>query len=229
MIKTKKIITFITIVLILCCNTSCNHLIKIALGLKKPIIESKISISKFAKKMNLDLNHVFLLEKDTVYDTFTKEHISPKLIDEVLIYNKDGFLLTKDTSKIKDFCAMPQVNIFSVINDTYKIDSNQNINLSIKQLININNLPIPDYTKYDYTLIYYWAKWYKGFSKKRFKEINKIVSTANDSLKIDVMYVNIDLLDDNYTGSFLSERYKICLKLALDKEKSCSDKCATKK
>ena len=87
---------------------------------------------------------------------------------------------------------------------------------------------MPDYTKFDYTIIYYGAKWYKGFFKNRFKKINKMLDLANDSLRINVLYVNIDLLDDNYPGSLLSEKYKFGLKIIPEKTKSCSNKCSTK-
>ena len=71
--------------------------------------------------MDLDLKQVFLLDKDTIYDTITEEHINPKLMDKLLILNNNGFLLIKDTTKINSFCSIPGENIFSQINDIYKV------------------------------------------------------------------------------------------------------------
>jgi hypothetical protein len=200
-------------VFVICCNISCKPLIKIAFGLKTPRIESKSNISRFAEKSGLDLHSVFIFDEDTVYNIFSEDHLRPKLMDKLLIFNKNGFLLIEDTTKVRNSCVIPGVNIFSVINDLYIIDSNQHINTLNQQLSSINDSPIPDYTQYDYTLIYYWAKWYNGFSKRRFKEINEIVASVNDSTRINVLYVNIDLLDTNYSDSLLKEKPKFKLNI----------------
>ena len=216
MINKKRIIFYIAIVLIICGNISCKPLLKIIYGLKVPRIESKSNISKFAEKSGLDLLNVFIFDEDTVYNNISEDHLRPKLRDKILIFNNNGFFLLEDTTKIKNSCVVPETNIFNVISDLYTIDSNQHINILNRQLSSIINYPIPDYTQYDYTLIYYWAKWYKGFSKRRFKEINEILASINDSIRINVQYVNIDLLDTNYSDSLLKEKPKMKLKLNIN-------------
>lgn len=188
---------------------SCQPILRIIAGVNNPRFQNIQSIKEFSEKIGMPINQVLVRDEDTIYNQIDRTHLAMHLADRALCFNKEGFLLIEDTLKSGSACVIPGSDYFDIVSELYRIDSSSHISEYTKSLVGLDNQYKPVFDQSDITLIYYWAIWYKGFTKRRIKEINEALLAKNDSLKVTVFYANTDLLKHHYVDSIVNEKLKV--------------------
>lgn len=209
--KYYKIVGIIILVIV---SSNCSPTLKLFTGIRDIRIESVESLKDFCLENNIDLENAYYHKSNELYTMPDSSQINSRYADQLLIFNKYGDRIIYQGEETGYYCPLPGSDFFSGLNSIFlPVDSSQNIKKLLNNFRNLesDNLVVIDTS--DFYVVYYWAKWYRKFSKRSIAGIPNILSNANDTLSIQCFYLNNDFVETNYPDSIDFKKYKINLYL----------------
>lgn len=180
------------IIIILISFTGCKTILIKMYGVKKPSIETEVSIKNYALKIGLDTLTIVSVNVDDFVDIFSRRGIP-----EGLIFDKSGNYLEykeSDTScNAGLFNYIPELNS----NGSYNRSVKYNLTEEVSSLRNLKGQAIQEFnsSEYDFLLFIYWAKWVGKLNKDHVKEWQQL-ALDNKNAKIKTILINLDIQEN---------------------------------
>ena len=173
-------------------NSGCQMVQHVFFGTRNAVVKSESQIEKYEKRKGLQTDNNFSL-KDSL--TFQKYFtlLSNEKLGKLEVYDKNGKMLPPyDTTGcpapfyryINGICTTPQ----EVLEDSLL----QNKMLDFVPFS--SNKAEVDPSKYDYTIVIYWARFYGTVNKSNAREFERLLSQQKDC-KIQYIKVSLDPRD----------------------------------
>lgn len=186
-----KRLTILSIAFMVLLFYSCNTIIKIYYGLKKPKIENYSSIVKYLDKIKLEKEGTYSFEKKDVVNTLKLI----KGVPEVMIFHSNGKLITYRQDSACNAGA------FSFIENLSKeIDFQFNDSIQLDDYLsklrdfqgNAINFNLIKNDSTDFYLFIYWTK-YSGRLNKNHVRVWETQAKNNSKSRIKIIKVNLDM------------------------------------
>jgi len=208
-IKNIKSIFFNTILVI--GLVSCSPILKTITGVRDIRMQTEDDLTKFCIKNGIEPNeaYLYLPEEKLTYPDSTQ--INFRFADQVLVFNKNGDRIIYKGEQTGNYCSLPEDDFFSGMNSVFlPLDTVNTLQHVFQDYRNIETMKKPMIDKEaDYYLVYYWALWYKSFSKKNIKSVREILAHADTTKKIQTFYLNNDFVRRNYPEDVSFKKLKI--------------------
>lgn len=205
--RLQKIVYLVTLFLVF---VSCSPIIKLFTGIRDIRIESTDALIKFCTDNEMNLNDVYYYTADEQYESPDSAHINFQYADQVLIFNRNGHRIIYQGEETGNYCSLPGSDFFSGLDSPFlRIDSSQSVSNLLNNYVDLGTANTAIIKETDFYLVYYWAKWYRKFSKRSIEEIVALLENANDSMTIQSFYLNNDFVEINYPENLDFKKYKV--------------------
>ena len=168
-------------------------------GFKKPKVETKRSVQRFANKLGQDTTDLYCL--DTVlFNELTELPFKPGWGSgfrniQIRTYDKEGLPVMQWASceglldELGTFDTVPPRNF-------YGLNTSLNLQQDIGRYYTLDGAPanvvVPE--GYDYYILVYFAKYFSRYSKDSFNEVEQWIR-SHPELKVKVYKINVDFMD----------------------------------
>ena len=189
----RKMLPLVIVLLILLAFLpSCKtFILKSLYGIKKPKVESEISILKYASKKGLLQDNIFTLTQDDW--TWAVQNISfAKSIPDIMVFDKNGNLLKyreESQCNAKAFSFLLSLTKESKFEYDYLLTM-KDLTTKLKDLKG-NNTSFTINDSSDYYVFIFWAVWIGRLNKDHVKEWETDAHN-NNNCSIKVVKVNMD-------------------------------------
>jgi hypothetical protein len=184
---------FIAILCIGIFTTGCKQLLMWKYGITKPKLETPESISKFAKKYNLDPMSLFIFKDSASYISCFKDTVFNKNMLSSIFFNKNDFFIEYRRNGQCQWSGGAFLQNYSQ-DSIYSIDSTFHISKFINKIIPLYpTKQSQNYNDTELTIVIIWAKFIGKYNERLFGVLDYVKNSQN--IKTRIILLNIDVLE----------------------------------
>ncbi len=194
----KKICSSVMLLVSLGLLSSCEPVLKLCMGIKKPSGKTPEELLAYARKKSMPTDNIFYFRDSA---SFVNTVNALPTLTEIEVYDTKGNLIT---FKEPGACAVQTDQFLNNICLSAKQppDTLKTIAQRMKDLVEVpGNLAARNYKAqdYDYTIILYWATYLGTLNKKNPRTWEQIIQNKNEC-RIRVFKVSLDIMDNWQTN-----------------------------
>jgi len=202
---------FVIWIILLVLFYSCSPVLKTITGVRDIRMQTVDDLTGFCIKNGIELNEAYLYLPEEKLTCPDSTQINFRFADQVLVFNKNGDCIIYKGAQTGNYCSLPEDDFFSGMSSIFlPLDTVNTLQQVLQDYRNVETMAKPLIDKEaDYYLVYYWALWYKSFSKKNIKSVREILARADTTKKIQTFYLNNDFVRRNYPEDVSFKKLKI--------------------